>query len=564
MPLVKLIADPNRKRADKGIQQTALADDALGRYGCNSWDEIRDQIDGTAPFDVVIIGAGMCGAYCAEKLYRHDWLYRPEKDKRRLRFLVIEEGPFLFPTHVQNPPKVPASRGTYDLVWRTPWTGNEAFIGKKKDDFRGQAFCVGGRSLFWAGWAPRLTREDLAKWPKPARDLLLNGGYARTEREVGADRNTDYIVQADLYRVLFAGMQNARVKNVTGVDEAPLAVLGSPPTPGVFPFDKYSSVTLLLDAVYADVRNSLDDDDFSTRRLMVLPRAHVRRLVRRSDKVVSLDLDIDGRRGTQKLPLKDGCMVVLANGTIEATRLALSDLGVGASTRGRSHVGNFMAHLRSNIFVRIKRSAFTGLPKFKPGMSEVAAFIVRGQSNDRRFHLQVVAAATAEQPESLIWQMVPDTDLLDGLMARQDPNWISIVFRGIGEMEGNRDMGSSAANAWKNWIRLGDEKDEHGLPKADVMLNPSPGDDELWKSMDRAALDLAKELAGGSGNIEYFDGSKPVKDRWGKTELDVDRPKPPWHDGIGTTYHEAGALFMGEKGKSITDANGKFHHLDNV
>src|ERR1043166_2362386 len=145
----------------------------------------------TAPFDVVIIGAGMCGAYCAEKLYRHDELYRPEKDKRRLRFLVIEEGPFLFPTHVQNLPKVPASRGTYDLVWRTPWTGNEAFIGTKKDDFRGQAFCVGGRSLFWAGWAPRLTRGDLAKWPKPARDLLLNGGYARTEREVGADRNTD-------------------------------------------------------------------------------------------------------------------------------------------------------------------------------------------------------------------------------------------------------------------------------------------------------------------------------------------------------------------------------------
>jgi hypothetical protein len=31
--------------------------------------------------------------------------------------------------------------------------------------------------------------------------------------------------------------------------------------------------------------------------------------------------------------------------------------------------------------------------------------------------------------------MVPDIDVIGGLLANEDANWVSITFRGIGEME---------------------------------------------------------------------------------------------------------------------------------
>jgi hypothetical protein len=65
------------------------------------------------------------------------------------------------------------------------------------------------------------------------------------------------------------------------------------------------------------------------------------------------------------LRVPTGCAVVLANGTIEATRLALTSLGIGDTRFGAPRVGNLMAHLRSNITVRIRRTAL-GLPAGAP------------------------------------------------------------------------------------------------------------------------------------------------------------------------------------------------------
>jgi choline dehydrogenase-like flavoprotein len=43
------------------------------------------------------------------------------------------------------------------------------------------------------------------------------------------------------------------------------------------------------------------------------------------------------------------------------------------------------------------------------------------------------------------------------------------------------------------------------------------------------------------------------------------REGPSDRDGLGTTYHESGTLWMGDDPKnSVTDPNGKFHHLKNA
>jgi hypothetical protein len=80
--------------------------------------------------------------------------------------------------------------------------------------------------------------------------------------------------------------------------------------------------------------------------------------------------------------------------------------------------------------------------------------------------------------------------------------------------------------------------------------------------MDRAAFDLATAMAGASANIEYL-----TPNGWSaqRPQPDPDpRVKNFWQDNLGTTHHEAGTLFMGTNGVSVTDTNGKFHNVDNA
>jgi choline dehydrogenase-like flavoprotein len=531
----------------------------MGRYVCNNWDEIKSQqANGGYPFDVVVIGAGMFGGYCAEKLYRAG-------TSRALRILVLEAGAFLLPSHIQNlPQRLGGGVGgtvnlrtrddgiTQNIVWGMPWMSNEPFAGL--------AYCVGGRSLFWGGWAPRLTPADLATWPPDIVTYLNDatpetGGYAPTEEETGVSPTTEYI-SGPLYNALFAAFQaaNPTVVSITDVKEAPLAVLGSPPAPGVFPFDKFSAGPFLMDAIRDDANVNVSYGDVS-RRIFLVPRTQVHKLDLSGNTVTSLDVSSDGNRFP--LPIPPGCVVVLANGTIEATRLALQSFGVGSQQFGSPRVGNLMAHARSNITVRIKRSAFgMGTP---PQGLETAALIVRGTALNRRFHLQVTAAAvTGTDPEKNLFSMIPDIDLLHIFVRQQDPNWIVITFRGIGEMQDQRTLNPDPA---KGWIDLSNETDRWNTRRAYVNLVASAADFQLWDAMDQAAFDLAFELAQRTGsNIQYLvDGTF-------RDQPPPLRPPPgtSFRDKLGTTHHEAGTLFMGPAGSSITDTDGKFHNVTNA
>src|SRR6266487_5121933 len=149
---------------------TTFTRDVLGRYVCNTYDEALVTIDPNAraaaglpargdlrPFDFIIIGGGTFGAALAEHLW-----FRSTNSSERI--LVLEGGPFVLPEHVQNLPVMalnpaPATsiadlravgqdRVPQNEVWGLAWHSNARFPGL--------AYCVGGRSLFWGGWSPRL------------------------------------------------------------------------------------------------------------------------------------------------------------------------------------------------------------------------------------------------------------------------------------------------------------------------------------------------------------------------------------------------------------------------
>lgn len=136
---------------------------------CCTWDEATSDPGG---IDVVVIGAGMYGAYCASKIYElsRERFWDP---KKALRVFVLEAGPFVLPEHTQNV----SSLGFYDPgiaspidvgagsrsgirneVWGVGWRSNQPFVGL--------AYCIGGKSLFGGGWCPRLEPSDLTQWPK--------------------------------------------------------------------------------------------------------------------------------------------------------------------------------------------------------------------------------------------------------------------------------------------------------------------------------------------------------------------------------------------------------------
>ena len=84
------------------------------------------------------------------------------------------------------------------------------------------------------------------------------------------------------------------------------------------------------------------------------------------------------------------------------------------------------------------------------------------------------------------------------------------------------------------------ESDEFGVPRAFVHINQSR-DTGLADAMDAAARKLVSAL---DSNAQF---------------VSFDR------DAAGSTYHEAGTLWVGDSpATSVTDTNGRFHHVSNA
>jgi choline dehydrogenase-like flavoprotein len=534
MPLNRLFDSGQPITPPPDVQRTTLGIDVLSRFVCSTWDEAT--ANSTRQFDAIVIGAGMFGGYCAEKIFRLG-------AANNLKILVLDAGPFLIPTHVQNLPNIglnvpgeinPANDPgvARELVWGIPWRSNVNFIG--------QAYCVGGKSLYWGGWCPRLLANDLTAWP-PTVAMYLNQNYPILEQQTGVTDRTEFI-QGALYNVLkqrvASVILSASVPDLDAAEEPPLAVQGQSPASGLFGFDKYSSVTLLIEAA----REASGQPDVN-RRLFIVSNAHVTRVNAANSTIVSVDAVVGGV--TQSLGVAPNCAVILALGTAESTRLALNSFPRSPGNPSQELMGrNLMAHWRSNIFVRVRRPALDPGSTL-PNALQTGALLVRGSTPQGVFHIQVTASADpGGNSDALLYTMIPDIDLLDSTLANQQNGWISIGFRGVSQLHG--DQASSVPNISGRWINLSPfEQDEFGMPRAYVQLNSTAAEDALANAMDAAIIGLANQLAGNNpADIQVTSQGR---------------------DGLGTTYHEAGTLWMGTNpATSVTDPNGRFHHVANA
>jgi choline dehydrogenase-like flavoprotein len=575
------------------VQETTFSLDAVARFVCNTIDEVKAaQQQGAFAFDAIVIGSGMYGAYTASKIYeRARRAHLPE----RPRVLVLEAGPFLISEHFQNLTRMGPF---FELVNKPIVDENQSFltqIDRLDGPLQGierHHRVVGGKSLFWGGWAPPLSNEDaeddLAHWPAEIRDFLLSpDGYEHISKQIGTDVTTDYI-KGDLHNQLLLKAKQivaaGTVSGLTGVDDAPLAVQAEGPVSGLFSMDKFSSLPLLLDSIREDADSS---GGFNGNRfLFLVPNAQVLRMETREGRIHELvvlvhepsrDVNNPGaRQRIERLALKDGAMVILAGNTINSTRLALSSLAkprqLGPELTGK----NLMAHVRGNFFWRIRKDAL-GLPPLQD--LSTTALHIEGRvpigppvNRQGRFHFQFYALGCGEHgqgenPEEFLYRLIPNTeDLGDAQRAVRTTDledWIVVGVRTCGEMfgdpdadPGKRDASTISINPFGGAgddVYVDDQGQEIRVPKVFVSLIQRHVDKAIRDAQTGAAFAFVEALAG-----------KPAGSARSTTDNTL-RFIRGGEDGMGTTYHESGTLWMGvAPDTSVTDVHGHVHHITNA
>jgi choline dehydrogenase-like flavoprotein len=586
---------PTPAKAELG----SFSKDVLGRYVCNGLDEALASTNSSSspnarPFDVIIVGGGSFGAVCAQHFFSQDTTHSH-------RILVLEGGPFTIPEHVQDLPvfaglNVPGATSIQDLraqgqfgpdkpreeVWGLPWHSSTKFPGL--------AYCVGGRSLYFGGWCPQLLDEEMPvdRWPQSVVDDLDNTYFRQASEQIGTNETNDFIagpLHTTLRQMLFDGIQAGQVTDAIPLDqlpthldniapgeeqiaklEAPLAVQ-SQTRPGFFPFNKFSSVPLLIKASRSAFSES-NGDDFK-KRLMIVPRCHVIRLLTEDARVNGQPSKrvntIETNQGPVTVP--QGGVVIIALGTIESTRLALLSFG---DTPNANRLGaNLMAHLRSNVTIRVPRSSLPGNGQL-PQELMASALFVKGRhrhpdNSVGHFYLQITAAGLGNMgtdSEAELFKKIPDIDTFDSFANANDQS-VVLTIRGIGAMQPDNPA---------NQVRLDPETDEFGQLRSFVALSDptqsvtpqSQKDVALWEAMDKASDEVAKVFANGS-DFEIFTRNGPVKVQ-ANSDLRAVLPYTPGRrDGIGTTHHESGTLRMGiDPTNSVTNSDARLHAVANT
>jgi hypothetical protein len=330
------------------------------------------------------------------------------------------------------------------------------------------------------------------------------------------------------------------------------------------PFNKFSSVPLLIAAARVAEFESGGDD--VKKRLMLVPDCHVTQLVTTTDQGASCVTHVLTNRGSIAVPTH--AVVVLALGTIESTRLALISFQTPPDTGVIGH--NLMAHLRSNLTMRIPREAITTLDPALRSL-QASALFVKGRhtctdGTNGFFHLQITAAGLdrpGADSEAELFKKIPDLDTIDRFRRASDTT-IVITIRGIGEMRPHNPNSRITLT----------EADEFGLPRAFVSIanpaQPHAGesqqtalDRELWDAMDQAADEVARVFAGAQAyEVLTPAGFKPVQANQAASDV---IPFAQRRDGLGTTHHEAGTLWMGnDPTTSVTNIDGRFHQVANA
>jgi hypothetical protein len=470
---------------------------------------------------------------------------------------------------------------------------------------------VGGKGIFWGGWCPELQPNDLAEWPTdvqkylttadpqnpvgrrpidhvdPVTNALLKrgdplSGYGTVEYEIGVQPSDRFLFDPvqlagpgsttrnvglnEALRVFLDQTKGSIDRRITKVLPAPVAVQTQSFISGLFALDKYSSVPAMIGAARDDHADGRADD----LRMTIVPNCHVSSLgflpdgqaPQRGTRVINrIDVVCGGVK--QSLFLPSHCQVVLAMSCIESTRLALESMslvGSGLRNPGDELIGrNYMVHLRFDIAFDVDRAAFANWVKTnlagKVLASELqqAAVHIQCEGTSGRFQFQFYAATNSGGPDANLYRLVPDLEIQQQIADNFQSDKIRIVLRASGQVQGGR--AAPIGDPGFDYIDLAGDADfdqQFGHRRAWVQFNRGDHfNDPIWQEMHDTGHAIARAMATG--------GPPPVY----RGDFTIDTLKH--QQGVGTTFHDAGCLWIGDDpSSSVTDVRGHFHHVTNA
>ncbi|MDQ3282088.1 MAG: DUF1080 domain-containing protein [Acidobacteriota bacterium] len=628
-----------------GTESTTFTLDNMGRFLCNTIDEAIASTT-VAPagtprgFDVIIIGGGTFGSVMAHKLFMNDkwrslrilvleegpfvspehqqnlpfgalgtnwqtpWVADPNVDPA-LNFagLLFTVGgrsiawggwspELLHDSKHDEMPNWPAA-AIADLQSRYFLEASEQLGVSWTNDFIYGPLHKAIRERLYAG----LTRATNATPPPPVNcvapsDLPNHPGVRVYQRDHGNTLPSVADLQSWLDLPASSTMTQQEMLDLLKL-EAPLAVQ-TVTDPGQFPINKFSAVPLLIKAARV-ASNEADGGDAvgdARKRVMVVNNVHVQDVLTETKadgwvRVTGVRVVDTRTKQTREVPLASSprgeSIVVIALGTIESTRLAHATFKDSLSWRAAQRMGrNLMAHLRSNVNIRVPRQALAPFPNATLNALQVSAVLVKGSATiggvQRHFHLQITASGLSKlgsDSEAELFRKIPDIDQLQQMRQANDTH-VVITIRGIGEMAPHNPDSS---------ITPSTQTDSYGRPKAFVTLGSAGkpkadssaetrADNELWDAMDRTSDEIALlfangmefEIIGAPGDVPKSPAERIIKVPANATAANMRTlfPYAKRRDFLGTTHHEAGTLRMSEQPQDgVTNDYGRIHDVSN-
>ena len=215
------------------------------------------------------------------------------------------------------------------------------------------------------------------------------------------------------------------------------------------------------------------------KRIMIVPDCHVQELITETQsdnwvKVTGVRVWQNGSSADIMLaPPRNGgqSAVMVALGTVETTRLARTTFQQSLAGRAADRMGkNLIAHLRSNLAIRIPRAAIAAnLPPTVIPSLQCSALLVKGKAaNGRTFHFQITAAGLNKlgvDSEAELFKKIPTLEHMDAMLRATDDT-VVITIRGIGEMTPRNP---------DSFIDLSTTETDFGRPKAVVCTRQLQG-----------------------------------------------------------------------------------------
>lgn len=223
-------ARPKQPRIELGSVQSTLFDVTL-----------PDPID-RVPYDVIVIGSGMGGGVVADQLADLGW-----------DTLVLEAGGVPLETHIANLPrghelgKTEVNKHVWGRWGEYQIENYDTPSDPAENQYRGaQGFNLGGRSVFWGGFIPRMSSWELDFWPRQVKWDLEDRYYRLAEQLMGRSVApvTGYTREVrNKFREVFSDL---------GLDythfDAPMAVQRTPASGNTIAAGMFSTADLLLES----------------------------------------------------------------------------------------------------------------------------------------------------------------------------------------------------------------------------------------------------------------------------------------------------------------------------